>query len=99
MSNLRTNPPTELAGSDVVQLRDLQSRIVLDCKTGASDTVPLPASNVLEFTLEDGSRVLARPSGTEPKIKLYVEVVGTDAQAAQARLAEVVTAIRKRTGL
>jgi phosphomannomutase len=99
MSDLRANPPTELAGSDVVQLRDLQSRIVLDCKTGASDTVPLPASNVLEFTLEDGSRVLARPSGTEPKIKLYVEVVCPDAEAAQARLAEVVAAIRKRTSL
>jgi phosphomannomutase len=54
---------------------------------------------VLEFTLEDGSRVLARPSGTEPKIKLYVEVVCPDAEAAQARLAEVVAAIRKRTSL
>ena len=68
MQSLRTTPPTEIA-SDVVLLRDLQSRVALDCKTGASWPVPLPPSNVLEFTLACGTRVLARPSGTEPKIK------------------------------
>ena len=99
MKALRENPPTELAGSDVVQMRDVQSRISMDCKTGQSTQIPLPPSNVLEFTLEDDSRVLARPSGTEPKIKFYVEVVGKDPTTAEKRLAEVVAAVRKRTGL
>lgn len=99
MTALRKDPPAELAGSDVVLLRDLSTSIALDCKTGASTSVPLPPSNVLEFTLEDGSRILARPSGTEPKIKLYVEVVGSDSETAAKRLSEVVAAIRKRTRL
>lgn len=99
MDDLRTNPPTEIAGSDVVYLRDLQSRIGMDCKTGESDEVMLPPSNVVEFTLADGSRVLARPSGTEPKIKLYVEVVGKTAEAATKRLHEVMSGVRKRTNL
>ena len=71
----------------------------MDCKTGASTPVLLPKSNVLEFTLEDNSRILARPSGTEPKIKFYVEVVASTAGAAETRLQEVVAAIRQRTGL
>ena len=99
MTALRKDPPAELAGSDVVLLRDLSTSIALDCKTGASTSVPLPPSNVLEVTLEDGSRILARPSGTEPKIKLYVEVVGSDSETAAKRLSEVVAAIRKRTRL
>jgi phosphoglucomutase len=99
MKALREDPPTALAGSDVVQLRDVQSRISMDCKTGQSMQIPLPPSNVLEFTLADDSRILARPSGTEPKIKFYVEVVGKDPAAAEKRLREVVAAVRKRTGL
>jgi len=99
MDDLRTNPPTEIAGSSVVYLRDLRSRIGMDCKTGESAEVMLPPSNVMEFTLADGSRVLARPSGTEPKIKLYVEVVGKTAEAATTRLKEVMAGVRKRTNL
>ena len=99
MQSLRTTPPTEIAGSDVVLLRDLQSRVALDCKTGASWPVPLPPSNVLEFTLACGTRVLARPSGTEPKIKFYVEVVASDDQAARARIPVVLEAVRKLAGL
>jgi len=82
-----------------VYLRDLRSRIGMDCKTGESAEVMLPPSNVMEFTLADGSRVLARPSGTEPKIKLYVEVVGKTAEAATTRLKEVMAGVRKRTNL
>lgn len=95
MTMLRRKPPTEIAGSDVTYMRDLQSRIGMDCKTGASTTVMLPPSNVMEFTLADGSRILARPSGTEPKIKFYVEVVGKNPSEAETRLAEVMKAFRK----
>ncbi len=99
MKDLRENPPAELANNKVKRLRDVQTGISMDCTTGASSQIPLPKSNVLEFTLDDDSRILARPSGTEPKIKFYVEVVGKDAAAAEARLTEVVEAVRKRTGL
>ena len=99
MDDLRKNPPTEIAGSGVVYMRDIQTRVGMDCKTGESTEVMLPPSNVVEFTLADGSRILARPSGTEPKIKLYVEVVGKTAEAATKRLKEVVGGIRKRTNL
>ena len=99
MRLLRTNPPSELAGSDVVYMRDLQSRIGMDCKTGASSEVMLPASNVMEFTLDDGTRVLARPSGTEPKIKFYVEAVGKTGAEADARTAAVIQAVRRHARL
>lgn len=95
MKLLRTQPPTNIADSDVIYMRDIQSRIGMDCKTGASTQVMLPPSNVLEFTLEDGTRILARPSGTEPKVKFYVEAVGSDAKSASSRAAEVTKAIRK----
>jgi phosphomannomutase len=49
----------------------------------------------MEFTLADGSRILARPSGTEPKIKFYVEAVGKNPAEAETRLAEVMKAFRK----
>jgi phosphomannomutase len=92
MRHLREQPPHELADTDVIRMRDVLSRVDLNCKTGESDEVPLPPSNVLEFTLEDQSRVLARPSGTEPKMKLYIEVVGKTHTDAQRRLDEVVEA-------
>lgn len=92
MRHLREQPPHELADTEVIRMRDVLSRVDLNCKTCESDEVPLPPSNVLEFTLEDHSRVLARPSGTEPKMKLYIEVVGTSHQDAQRRLDEVVDA-------
>ncbi len=95
MTMLRRKPPTEIAGSAVVYMRDLQSRIGIDCKTGASTTVMLPPSNVMEFSLGDGSRILARPSGTEPKIKFYVEVVGSSPAEAEQRLDEVMSGFRK----
>ena len=71
MSNLRNNPPKKLAGSDVVELRDIQLQQTTDLRTGAVTKLDLPSSNVLQFVLADGSKVSARPSGTEPKIKFY----------------------------
>jgi phosphoglucomutase len=71
MKLLRENPPKTLGGSPVVELRDIQSGKVTNLKTGATSSIELPASNVLQFVLEDGSKISARPSGTEPKIKFY----------------------------
>jgi phosphomannomutase len=73
MSQLRANPPLALAGTSVVQMRDLHEGRCVDIQTGQARTETLPKSNVLALVLEGGDRVLARPSGTEPKIKFYFE--------------------------
>ena len=74
MQGYRDNPPTEIAGSPVVELYDYDSQVVKNLKTGESKEIDLPKSNVLQFITEDGSKISARPSGTEPKIKFYFSV-------------------------
>jgi len=71
MANLRANPPKQLAGSPVIELRDIQLQQSTNLLSGVITKNNLPASNVLQFLLEDGSKISARPSGTEPKIKFY----------------------------
>jgi len=74
MDALRATPPVDLAGKQVVQVRDVQTGQGRRTGTGETFPVQLPTSNVLEFVLAGGDRVLVRPSGTEPKIKFYFEV-------------------------
>ena len=74
MSEFRKNPPSELNGSPVVTIRDYLEQASTDCLTGAKTILDLPQSNVLQFLLEDGSKISVRPSGTEPKIKFYFSV-------------------------
>jgi phosphoglucomutase len=71
MAGLRENPPKQLAGSPVIELRDIQLQQSTDLRSGIIQKLNLPASNVLQFILKDGSKISARPSGTEPKIKFY----------------------------
>ena len=75
MQSLRSDPPTAVGGSPVVEIADIADGTVLDVPTGGRSAVDLPSSNVLRYRLEDGTRILVRPSGTEPKIKFYLEVV------------------------
>ncbi len=77
MRDLRANPLTELDGSKVTRLCDYQSGYETDLITGEKHAMNLPASNVLIFHTEDGSKIAARPSGTEPKIKFYFSVRGS----------------------
>ncbi|RYY19782.1 MAG: phospho-sugar mutase, partial [Chitinophagaceae bacterium] len=74
MENFRSNPPKEMNGSAVVQLLDYEPGKGKNLQTGEEWTIKLPASNVLQFILADGSKISARPSGTEPKIKFYFSV-------------------------
>ncbi len=74
MQQYRENPPKEIAGSKVVQLLDYETSEGKNLLTGESWEIELPKSNVLQFILEDGSKISARPSGTEPKIKFYFSV-------------------------
>ena len=71
MESYRNNPPKTINGSSVVQLLDYELRKGKDPQTGEEWTIDLPKSNVLQFVLQDGSLISARPSGTEPKIKFY----------------------------
>ncbi|WP_134092139.1 phospho-sugar mutase [Olivibacter sp. XZL3] len=71
MHRLRTETPTALGGTQVVLLKDYEHRVTTDLRDNSQQPIDLPQSDVLQFVLEDGSVVSARPSGTEPKIKFY----------------------------
>lgn len=74
MQGYRDNPPKKIAGSKVVELLDYQLQVKKNLSTGETEKLTLPKSNVLQFITEDGSKISARPSGTEPKIKFYFSV-------------------------
>jgi phosphoglucomutase len=74
MSDLRKNPPRKLGGSNVVKMNDVKNGSSVDLKDNTTTPLQLPSSNVLQFFLENGAVVTARPSGTEPKIKFYFSV-------------------------
>ncbi|MCL2527477.1 MAG: phospho-sugar mutase [Defluviitaleaceae bacterium] len=93
MASLRANPPRSLGGSVLVQVRDYLNNRVLNLNSGDEEITGLPISDVLYFSTEDGSWACIRPSGTEPKIKLYFGVclpTGTALEDADAKLASVV---------
>jgi phosphoglucomutase len=75
--NLRTNPPTEIDGSKVVMIKDYQTSETINPQNDTREVIDLPKSNVLQYFTEDGTKVTARPSGTEPKIKFYFSVKTT----------------------
>ncbi len=74
MQGYRENPPSAIAGTPVVQLLDYETQVGKNLQSGNVWDIELPKSNVLQFILEDGSKISARPSGTEPKIKFYFSV-------------------------
>ncbi len=78
MKALRNNPPATLGGSKVVTIKDYASLNMTDVNTGNVSKMDMPTtSNVLQYFTEDGTKVSIRPSGTEPKIKFYIEVKGS----------------------
>ena len=74
MTGYRDNPPASINGSKVVTLYDYQLQVETNLLTGEKTPISLPKSNVLQFVTADGSKISARPSGTEPKIKFYFSV-------------------------
>lgn len=86
MERLATNPPSEIGGLKVERFDNLNRGESLDIESGKISKIDLPKSNVLGFYFADGSSLIVRPSGTEPKIKLYLSAVGaTDAEALAER--------------
>lgn len=89
MKNFRANPPKQLAGSPVVIVKDYADLNMTDLRTGKVEKMDFPTtSNVLQYFTEDGSKVSVRPSGTEPKIKFYMEVRGKMSTAADYHAAD-----------
>ena len=88
MDDLRTNPPEEIAGETVIRLRDYLDGSINVKGLGKVDRTPFFGSNVLYFELADGSSFIVRPSGTEPKIKVYLLVRGKSGEDCAAKVAK-----------
>ncbi len=105
MKNFRQNPPKEIAGSAVKVIKDYQSQEMIDVATGKVTKMNFPAlSNVLQYFTEDGTKVSVRPSGTEPKIKFYIEVQAplanrADYNAVEAKANTKIEAVRASLGV
>ena len=101
MVNFRTNPPKELAGSEVVLTKDYQSLKATDNKGNVTDIAQPATSNVLQWYTADGTKVSVRPSGTEPKIKFYIEVMKCPKCYAEAekKAMQTVEAVKVSLGL
>ncbi|MDR2839897.1 MAG: phospho-sugar mutase [Paludibacter sp.] len=105
MADYRANPPRQIAGSDVIKIKDYQSLIQKDLKTGVDSALDMPdKSNVLQFFTADGTKISVRPSGTEPKIKFYIEVRGemksrADYYAAEETANAKIELVRKSLGV
>ncbi|MBQ8036405.1 MAG: phospho-sugar mutase, partial [Proteobacteria bacterium] len=104
LANLRNNPPHAIAGIDVVRVRDLLNSRTIDLKTGAAEPViHLPKQDMLTFYLADNSWISLRPSGTEPKLKSYLGVIGHASKeeypvikaALEAKLARIKAAVKE----
>mgnify|MGYP002544803833 FL=1 len=85
MDALRNQPPKQVGPFKVTALEDYKKSVRTDIATGETSALTLPESNVLYFELEDGAWFCVRPSGTEPKIKIYYTTLGKDLEEAQAK--------------
>ena len=88
MASLRAKPPREIGGSAVLGMRDYQNGTVSVAELGVVGKTHISGSNVLYFELEDGTSFIVRPSGTEPKIKVYILTQGADKAECEARVAK-----------
>ena len=88
MKNLRENPPAEISGVKVVTRKDYTDGSVVDCATGAKSAMELSGSNVLRYEMADGASLIVRPSGTEPKVKVYILANGADKEECDGKVAK-----------
>jgi len=86
MNNLRKNSPLEILGSKVFRINDYETSEQCDIIKKVTTEIKLPKSNVITFVCEDGSSIIARPSGTEPKIKFYLNAVSNTSTACRDKL-------------
>ncbi len=96
MENLHQQPPKIIAGSPIIKINDYERSVSI--ADGKETVLTLPKSNVISFFLADGSSMIIRPSGTEPKIKLYISAVGKTANDAEQKRVELISAGTKLLG-
>jgi len=96
MSDYRSNPPKQINNSKVISIKDYQLSIDKNLINGVVAEINLPKSNVLQFFLEDGTKISVRPSGTEPKIKFYISIkdeysgnIDADIEKAQKKIEDI----------
>ncbi len=89
MEAFRTTPPETVAGEKLVEVSDWQSRCKTNVITGEREPIPMPRENMLSYTLESGTRILMRPSGTEPKIKVYYFIASETRESALQQLEKI----------
>ena len=95
MADLRENVPESVGGAPVTEVRDYRSGLAKDILTGAQTVIDLPKSNVLEFVLGNQGSIIARPSGTEPKVKFYYTAVGDTLENADLLLKAMIKHMAK----
>ncbi len=89
MADLRQTPPTEIGGMAVKEQKDYKDGSVHCVECGKDSKMELSGSNVLRYELSDGTSVIVRPSGTEPKVKVYILTQGESVDACQAKIAKI----------
>lgn len=99
MNDLRVNPPKEIAGAPVVKMSDYKLSFTKDTVTGEETEINLPKSNVLSFIMPDNSKVIVRPSGTEPKIKVYITACGNSREESTEKSEKIADSMSKILGV
>lgn len=99
MNSLRENAPKSFAGKSVIKVADYKTSTVTDIATGEKNVINLPKSNVLSYSLEDNSKVIVRPSGTEPKIKVYITACGNTREESEEKTALISDDAKKLLGV
>ena len=98
MEDLRANPPKIFNSSKIIKINDYKTSISHNCVNNEQTKIDLPSSDVLSYFLEDGCSFIVRPSGTEPKIKLYIGAVGNSHKQAVEKRSELTEAGTKLLG-
>ena len=99
MTALRNSHPKEIAGYKVESMADYLESYSMDTASGEKKTIDLPKSNVLAYSLEGGGAAIVRPSGTEPKIKVYITAVGKSEDDAKNIAVNMVDSVVKTLGI
>ena len=95
LSNMREDIPKKIGDYDVLRVRDYKEKKIYDLKSGTTGETILPVSNVLYFELSDHAWACVRPSGTEPKVKLYMGVKGLSEEDALRKIESLKTSLVK----
>ena len=99
MASLRSNPPKEIAHMTVTKICDYETQVATDTESGKSEAINLPKSNVLAYVLSGGAEAIVRPSGTEPKIKIYLTAIADSTENADSLMKELEKAAKPLLGI